>query len=71
MEKINLRDTAKCQFIRNRRIADLLDPHGVYGSEHIRGGKIIRTGSFPNVVTVEGKKWMLDTVINNVTNVSL
>lgn len=62
---------ATCQLIRPRNLADLLDPRGVYTFQHIRDSKIIREGSFPNVVTVEGKNWMLDTTFNNGTNLTV
>lgn len=71
MERIRIRSVATCQLTRPRSLAEMLDPRGVYTFEHIRDGKIIRSGSFPNVVTVEGKNWMLDTLFNNGTNLTV
>ena len=60
MERINAIDVAKCQLIRRRSILDLLDPKGIFKYEHSRNGKIIRSGIAPNVVTVQGKNFMLN-----------
>lgn len=70
MSRFQIRDAARCQLIRPRNLMDLINPRGVFSFEHIRDGKIIQTGSSPNVVTVEGKDYMLDLLFQTISTAS-
>lgn len=70
MERIQTRDNVSCQVDRNRQIADVLDPHGFFTFEHIRNGKILERWIEPNVVTIEGKNFMLNTTFRNTANLT-
>jgi len=71
MERVNTRDNVSVQLARRRNIADLLDPKGYFYFEHWRRGVLLDRQVAPNVVTVEGKNWMLDTTFNDGTNLTV
>lgn len=66
MEKIRIQDSVSCQVDRNRQIAETLDPHGFFTFEHIRNGVCLSKQTCPNVVTVEGKNFMLNATFQGV-----
>lgn len=71
MERIKLNDAVSVQLVRRRNLLDLLDPRGFFTFEHWRRGVLLNRQTAPNVVTVEGKNWMLDTTFNNGTNLTV
>jgi hypothetical protein len=71
MDRINVIEAARCQLIRRRELIEQFDPHGFFTFEHWRGGVCIDKRTSPNVVTIEGKNWMLDTTFNNGTNITV
>ena len=69
---LNLSNTAGVEIVRPAKpqAQSDLTPHGHFKVEHWRDGKLIGEYEFPNGVTDEGKKKILDVMFHDATKVS-